>query len=162
MMTRVLIHEWVTGGGLAGAPMPASWAREGRAMRRAIADDFHRAGGVEVVMTLDARFAAERHPFQVVAVAGGEEIPTLERLAAASDFTAVIAPETGGVLEDRLARVERVGRSLGSTPAAVALAGDKLRLAEHLRARRVRTPPTVRVHPDGGIPARLAFPAVPT
>ena len=27
----VLVHEWVTGGGLAGMPLPASWEREGRA-----------------------------------------------------------------------------------------------------------------------------------
>ena len=32
----VLVHEWVTGGGLAGMPLPASWVREGGAMRRAI------------------------------------------------------------------------------------------------------------------------------
>ena len=36
----VLVHEWVTGGGLAGMPLPASWEREGSAMRRAIARDF--------------------------------------------------------------------------------------------------------------------------
>ena len=30
----VLVHEWVTGGGLAGKPLPASWEREGSAMRR--------------------------------------------------------------------------------------------------------------------------------
>ena len=36
----ILVYEWVTGGGLAGSPLPGSWAAEGRAMRRAIAADF--------------------------------------------------------------------------------------------------------------------------
>ena len=48
MMTRVLTHEWVTGGGLAGSETPLTWAAEGRTMRRAIAADFARVKGVEV------------------------------------------------------------------------------------------------------------------
>ena len=36
----VLVHEWVTGGGMAGMALPASWEREGSAMRRAIAREF--------------------------------------------------------------------------------------------------------------------------
>src|SRR5437016_4389524 len=93
MPTKVLIHEWVTGGGLAGRVLPASWAAEGRAMRRAIARDFDRVEGVDVVMTRDARFSEERHPWRVVPVAEGEEIATLKRLASECDLTLVVAPE---------------------------------------------------------------------
>ena len=42
---NILIHEWVTGGGLAGSCLTASWAAEGRAMRRSIAADFAALAG---------------------------------------------------------------------------------------------------------------------
>jgi predicted ATP-grasp superfamily ATP-dependent carboligase len=65
-------------------------------------------------------------------------------LAAAADWTLVVAPEADGALPSLLDRIEQArGRSLGSTPAAARLAGDKLRLAERLRERGVPTPPSV-------------------
>src|SRR4051794_3302211 len=72
--TTVLVHEWVTGGGLAGSALPASWAAEGRAMRLAIARDFAGVPGVDVVMTRDARLPPDTGPWKVVAIGpGGEE-----------------------------------------------------------------------------------------
>jgi predicted ATP-grasp superfamily ATP-dependent carboligase len=94
---RVLIHEWVTGGGLAGQPLAPSWAREGRAMRRALAGEFASAEGVEVVVTLDPRFATDDVPGRAVVVGPGGEGRMLFDLAAGCDFTLLIAPETGGV-----------------------------------------------------------------
>src|SRR4051794_17830316 len=83
----ILIYEGVTGGGLAGQPLPPSWAAEGHAMRRAIAGDFASLGDVQVVMTLDARFEQENGPWTVVPVNPGEESQTLLRLAAEVDYT---------------------------------------------------------------------------
>ena len=41
----------------------------------------------------------------------------LEYLATESDYTVLIAPETGGVLADRTRTIERLGTiGLGSTP----------------------------------------------
>ncbi len=61
MALVVLVHEWVTGGGLSGSPLPASWEREGSAMRRAIAAEFAALSTeeIKVVMTLDARLPEE-------------------------------------------------------------------------------------------------------
>src|SRR3954452_10376991 len=78
----VLVHEWVTGGGLAGRPMPASWAAEGHAMRRAIAGDFAALPGVRVVVTLDDRFPEEPGPWSVVRIGAGREGATFPRLVA--------------------------------------------------------------------------------
>src|SRR3954464_11565256 len=69
---QVLVHEWVTGGGLAGSPLPASWAAEGRAMRRAIARDFASLPEVRVVVTLDDRQPDDPGPWTVVRVGPGE------------------------------------------------------------------------------------------
>src|ERR1700687_611488 len=69
----VLVHEWVTGGGLAGSPLPVSWAAEGRAMRRAIAAEFAGLRGrpARVVVTLDARLPEDPGPWLVARIAQG-------------------------------------------------------------------------------------------
>lgn len=157
----VLVHEWVTGGGLAGAALPASWAAEGSAMRRAIAADFAGVPGVRVVMTLDARLGPEPGPWTVVPAGPGFEPELLARIAGDADYTVLVAPETGGVLADRTRLLERAGaRLLGSTVEAVELAGDKLALAARLRACGVVTPESVRVNPAAGLPRAFLYPAV--
>src|SRR5262245_25792257 len=83
----VVIHEYVTGGGLAGQDLPESWAAEGRAMRIAAARDFAAVRGVRVVMTLDARFPEEPGPWKIVPIAPGEERSTLTALARDSAAT---------------------------------------------------------------------------
>ena len=161
MAIKVLIHEWVTGGGLAGSPLPDGWAAEGRTMRRALADDFQKVAGVEVVMTLDARFRTTSPPYRVVSVARNEETATLARLSADADFTLVIAPETGGVLAARARLIESAGgRSLGASASAVSLSGNKLRLAAHFLAHGVRTIPTALWRIADVFPSSMAFPAV--
>jgi predicted ATP-grasp superfamily ATP-dependent carboligase len=157
----ILIHEWVTGGGLAGHALPRSWAAEGAAMRRTIAADFAAVPCVHVLVTLDARFAEDPGPWSIVPVGPDEEDATLCRLASAADYTVLIAPETGGILADRSRTLASVGaRSVGSSPDAVAMTGDKLRLARHLVRCGVATPPGREVTPRLGLPADFPYPAV--
>ncbi len=151
----IFIHEYVTGGGLAGSPLPASWAAEGGAIRRALVAEFAAVPGVEVVATLDARLDPAGSPChaatRIITDPGAGDF---DRLAAEADATLAVGPETGGVLLDLARRVERLGgRSLGSRPEAVELAADKLRLARHLEARGIPTPPTRPFDPDGRLPA---------
>ncbi len=158
---QVLVHEWVTGGGLAGSPSPASWAAEGRAMRRSIAADFASLPHVRVVITLDESQPDEPGPWSVVRVGPGEEPDRFASLAAHADFTALIAPESGGVLADRARAIERAGgRSLGSSPAAIELTGNKLRLGAHLADRGIASPPCRCVNPSLGLPDVYPYPAV--
>jgi predicted ATP-grasp superfamily ATP-dependent carboligase len=157
----ILVHEWVTGGGLAGTALPPSWAAEGAAMRRAIAADFSAVPGVHVVVTLDARFQEQPGPWSIVPVGPDEEEATLRRLAAVADYTVLIAPETGGTLADRSRTIASAGgRGLGSSPGAIALTGDKLRLGRHLAQRGIATPACQQVTPRLGLPAHFPYPAV--
>lgn len=157
----IFIHEYVTGGGLAGAEMPRTLAAEGAAMRRALAADFAAVDGVRVVTTLDDRLDPEPGPWDVVRVGPGRELEAFARLAADAEHTLPIAPETGGILRDRAALLAREGRrSLGSTPDALALAGDKLRLGRWLAGLGIATPETLRVVPAAGLPESFPFPAV--
>lgn len=155
----VLIHEHISGGGLA-EPLPASWLAEGSAMRRALAEDFT-AARARVITTRDDRLPPDSDPGEVVRVAPGSGCAAVVRIAREVDFTIVIAPETGGLLADLTRAVaESGGRSLGGSPEAIDLAGDKLRLADHLERAGVPTPPSRRVRPAEGLPRDFPYPAV--
>ena len=84
----VLIHEWVTGGGLAGMPLPASWEREGSAMRRTIARDFAALPSreIKVAMTVDARLPEEPGPWELEPIAQGEHEAQLHEARACGRF----------------------------------------------------------------------------
>jgi predicted ATP-grasp superfamily ATP-dependent carboligase len=151
----VVIHEYVTGGGLAGQDLPESWAAEGCAMRRAVARDFAAVRGVKVVVTLDARFRGEPGPWEIVRIGPGEERATLTRLARAAHATLPIAPETDGLLYQRVQWIQWArGRALasaagglvfagGSTEGPLLVAASKHLLADVLLSAGVRTPPVL-------------------
>ena len=96
----VLVHEWVTGGGLAGIAA----ARLVGARRQCDAPGDRRVilprlsiEEIKVVMTLDARLPAEPGPWRVEPIAPGEHGRKLRELCRRADFTVLIAPETRGV-----------------------------------------------------------------
>jgi predicted ATP-grasp superfamily ATP-dependent carboligase len=157
----ILIHEFVTGGGLADSALPASWALEGSAMRRALAQDFSSLEGVSVVMTVDARLPDEPGPWRGVRVGPNEEVAMFAKFAAECDDTLCVAPETGGVLAARARTIEQVGgRSLGSRPEAIARFGDKFQTTEYLQRLSVETLLSIRVVPRTGLPRDHPYPAV--
>jgi tyramine---L-glutamate ligase len=159
----ILVHEWVTGGGLAGLPLPPSWAAEGSAMRKAIASDFASLARVEVrvIITLDARLQDDPGPWNIERIAEGQETGRVGELAQAADFTVVIAPETTGILGRLTRNLQRAGaRVLGSSPEAIDLTGDKAQLAEWLQAQGIDTPRSRTIIPWAGLPIDAEYPAV--
>ncbi len=131
-------------------------------MRRAVVDDFASVPGVRVVATLDARLGPGADPPGVAVRIITDRGPgAFEALAAGADWTALIAPETGGVLAGLARSIERAGgRSLGSGPGAIGLVGDKARLAAHLLRAGIPTPPTRVVVPALGLPEDWGGPIV--
>jgi predicted ATP-grasp superfamily ATP-dependent carboligase len=135
---RVFVYEHVSAGGLR-ADEPESLRREGQAMLDAVCADFRIVPAVEVVtVSAPGRF---------------------RETAACSDWTLVIAPESG----DQLCRLSQAvldagGRLLGSRPDAIALTGDKLATAQYWRTRGVAHPRTELI--DMGEPARFGPPWV--
>jgi tyramine---L-glutamate ligase len=159
----ILVHEWVTGGGLAGEPLPSSWAAEGRTMRRAIAADFAAlpANHARVVVTLDSRLPDDPGPWTIERIEPGQSPHRVCELAAMADFTVLVAPETTGILARLTREFQAAGaRVLGSTPEAVDLTGDKDRLARRLRDVGIPTPRSRTVIPASGLPADMSYPAV--
>lgn len=132
-MPRVFVYEHVTATGLGRDPSSAEHSLfvEGRAMLSAVSADFAAVPGVEV-LTLPAGVSPSDHA------------DTFARLAASADWSLVIAPETGGVLE-RLARevLAAGGRLLGPKPTDIRAAADKDLLGRVWRRHGVPTPRTV-------------------
>lgn len=161
----ILVHEWVTGGGAADETLPPSWIAEGEAMRRAIAGEFAALDGgrSRVIVTLDARLDDDPGPWEVHRIHGPREhrMRRVVQMAREADFTVLVAPETMGFLRDLTSMIQNAGgRVLGSSPGAVELAGDKLRLSGWLAERRIDTPPCRRVRPSLGLPPDAVYPAV--
>ena len=114
-------------------------AAEGAAMLRAALTDLAAIPGTEVAtVTKPAEF---RHRVRW------------------ADAVLVIAPETGGLLAQRTRAVEAEGKLLlGSSSAAVALAGDKLLTCRTLQQYGIPTPDTQPTATS--LPAGWRFPAV--
>lgn len=143
---RLFVSEYVCSGAWPEARLPASLAREGRAMLTAFADDCSRIPGYDVVITWDApRFGAWEHAgVRAVEIANpGDEWRQFDTLSAECDATCVIAPELDNLLAMRCRAVlDAGGRLLNAAPEAIELCSDKLLLAAELGRIGVATIPT--------------------
>lgn len=162
-VASVFLYELVTGGGLLGEPLPSSLLAEGHAMLAALAADFALLPGVQLTSLRDHRLPAPAlagcHFETVSSVA--EEQAAFDRLAATSDWTLLIAPESEGLLLTRAKRVEAAGgRLLGPGPEFIALAADKQRTAEFLAASGVPVPTGRLLSSGDTLPADFSYPAV--
>src|SRR5262245_10627025 len=105
---RVFVSEYLCSGAPAGRRGAASLHAEGRAMLRALLEDFARCPGVTAATAADPALApllprrVEFHP----AAGPAEEERAFREQARAADFTLVIAPEFDGLLEARCRRAE--------------------------------------------------------
>ncbi len=136
---RILVHEFVSGGGLAGRDVPASLGREGLAMLTALVADLAAIRRHQIVTTVDPRFPLPTPPgVEVVTLSPGSDgSVTLDALIASADAVWLVAPETDRCLERLAARVERKGRTLlGSGATAIRRASDKARLPRRLARHR--------------------------
>jgi predicted ATP-grasp superfamily ATP-dependent carboligase len=154
---RVFVCEFVTGGGLAGRPLPPGLCREGDMMLQALVKDLAELPGLEVAVTRDRRLPAPGLPCAMSWVDAGDD-PWALWHAAITDADAVwpIAPETDGLLARLSDLVVASDRSLlGCRPDAVRLTASKRRTAEHLAAQGVAVVPTFPLTAAlaGGLPA---------
>jgi predicted ATP-grasp superfamily ATP-dependent carboligase len=142
---KLLLYEWCTAGGLvdtAGAPSDSGIRTEGWLMAHAVGNDVARDADLQVEVLVDATCPLDLPPGMTVrAVPPGEEVACLLAASAAADWTLLIAPETDGILADRVARCRAAGgRVLAGDPAFIAVAADKQFTALALAAAGVPVP----------------------
>jgi len=112
---KILVFEYISGGGLAGETIPDSLAREGRMMLQALLHDLKGLPGIQVLLPLDARCTELEVPAETEILrigdreALGQWIPPLINRV---DAVWPIAPETGGALAELVERVEAQGKIL--------------------------------------------------
>jgi predicted ATP-grasp superfamily ATP-dependent carboligase len=141
---RVLVCEYVTGGGFAGQALPEGLRHEGELMLRSLVRDLADVDGVDLLVSRDARLPAPGLPSELVPVAAGEDCWRVWAEAVAKvDAVWPVAPETGGILLRLSELAVRAGKMLlGSQPEAVRLCGSKLETASRLGECGIPVVPT--------------------
>jgi predicted ATP-grasp superfamily ATP-dependent carboligase len=140
---RLLVIEFVTGGGFAGTALPESLAAEGEMMLQAVLADLHATPEVSVCVARDARLSALPSWCDVLAVDGSAWDRWADSLDP-MDAVLPIAPETDGVLERLNGLVLAHGRQLlGCAPTAVHVAASKTRTAAELHRAGIAVIPTM-------------------
>ncbi len=149
-MTRLFLHEFVSGGG----PLPAGMSqaaqaellREGVAMRDALLADLLQCPGVQITCATSDRLeaglppVARGAPVQAVTPGAGEDTPTfVRRLARSHDAAWIIAPETGQCLASLHAAVG-ASRWIGCDAQAIGIAASKQATRSWLHRVGVPTP----------------------
>jgi predicted ATP-grasp superfamily ATP-dependent carboligase len=147
--------------------VPAGLAVEGRAMLGALLHDGLRADDLELTLLLDDAVDVPLTPgighgrVTVIRVPDGEERHCLAEAAAAADWTVVVAPETNGILADRVALARAAGgRVAGADGPLITLAADKQATALALAAAGVAVPAGVLLPAGARLPGAFRRPAV--
>ena len=152
---RLLVYEYVSGGGCAGQPISPSVLSEGFAMLRSIVSDFKSADH-EVTVLLDTRLSKLNPPivadYTIPIFYPQEAEKFLVNAAKINDAVYVIAPETGQTLQSIVELVEHIGKvSLNCDASAIQKVADKTVLYETLKKNGLSTPNTGVLNVDGGL-----------
>lgn len=150
---RILVSEYVCGGGWNSGTRPESLVREGGAMLTAIVRDLASLPDVEVLTTWDQTVGES--PFHGVPQVTCESVSSPEeehrRISSLADIAnvgLVIAPEFGGLLKQRCRDLREMQLPLlNAAPGALQLCADKLELYRRLESQRIPTIPTEPIGP---------------
>ncbi|MFM7136154.1 MAG: ATP-grasp domain-containing protein, partial [Planctomycetota bacterium] len=157
---RVLLYEWCSSGGLVeDAP---TIAREGRMMLEALAADAMKGPGLEIAVLVDASRPLDLPPrSKQLAVAPGDDRAALVAAATHADWTLIVAPESNGILLDRVRAVRSAGgRVLAPADRVIATAADKQLTIDTLAARGLPVPAGRSLAAGEAMPAGFRLPAV--
>lgn len=146
---RVLIFEYITGGGLNTSDLPESLAREGLLMLQSLITDLAGIDTVEPLIMLDCRMMGRlsSSPESVHIIRPEQEChQEFTRLVSLCDAVWPIAPESDSILQTLCEEVGRSGKILLTSPAsAVAIVGNKWLTYGHLRRHSIATIETQRL-----------------
>lgn len=150
---RVLVFEYLTGGGCGESAMLAKLAAEGDVMLLAVVRDLLEVEGVEVLVLRDRRLPWPRQDVEIHWVDDDWQSAWAWALGCC-DAVLPIAPETDGILERLCAGVEARGRYLlNSSAAAVGLAADKQATLDRLAQSGIPVVPSWRAGERSSWPA---------
>jgi len=158
---KILVFEYITGGGMLGEAIPRALMREGELMLAALLGDLSELPEVRTVVLRDVRLPLSEQQFpgaKWVFVDRKDDLEHhLKDQIERCDAVWPIAPETGGILERLCRRVEVAGKTLlTSSGDAVSLAAGKLATVKRLENAGVPTVSTFTLSESNP----LVFPCV--
>lgn len=160
---KILVYEYLTGGGLLSQSADGSLFAEGRVMLAALVRDLLEAPNATLSVLLDARTTDTGLPDDsriaiITATSVAERDARWHEQLTQCDAAWVIAPETQNTLEELSRDVLDADRVLlTSPPDAVALTANKAATADRLRQFGIAVAPTLRAAQAG---EGLQFPVV--
>jgi predicted ATP-grasp superfamily ATP-dependent carboligase len=163
---HIFLYEWITGGGLVEdhGRLPASLLAEGSAMIRALAEDFAAIPNSKVSVLRDARLSdLPLRGCEVIDIHSTFDLRhDFDRLAAAADWSLVVAPEFDRILQSNVAQLRDAGaKSLNAADDFIAIASHKHQTAERLRAAGVAAPAGIILDADvEKLPEDFPYPGV--
>ena len=98
VLKKLLVCEFITGGGLGGAPLPQSLANEGVLMRDALLRDISELAQYEVTVMQDVRLTASEYAAHALNVQADDFLDVFNHALKEADVVWLIAPETNGAL----------------------------------------------------------------
>ena len=163
---RLFVWEYLSSGACPEAERFPSLATEGWAMWSSLVEDCARIPGLKVVSMLSAsrKNFHEGPAVQVHFVERADEEGALfPQLARQADAVCLIAPESDGILQQRVAMIEQIRQERGGIPdlwnatsSAISRCTDKYQLAQLWQQAGIPTPPTQLWDP----PCTLDYPCV--
>jgi tyramine---L-glutamate ligase len=164
---KILIFEYLTGGGFCASDLPASLAHEGGLMREALLNDFSALSEHEIVLLLDERCITQcvSQTIRVIPIKSTDDVfAVFVNTVQACDAVWIIAPETEHILFNFTQQVEVANKLLLSAPSSVInVCADKLQTFHVLTAHHIPTIPTQRLSDLPGfknLEGLLEFPLV--
>ncbi|MCX7099748.1 MAG: ATP-grasp domain-containing protein [Methylococcales bacterium] len=140
---KILVFEYITGGGFNKQALPDTLASEGRLMVQALLANLLALEGVSIRLMLDSRLEGQIDTTAIEAfIIQSDQNCHAEftRLIAGCDAVWPIAPEFDGILQALCETVEKSGKTLLSPPAnAVAITGNKWATYQHLSHHGIAT-----------------------
>ena len=145
---RILVFEFITGGGLIGATVPATLLLEGGMMRNAVLADLASIPGIDVTLTRDSRCPwpdaklPTRHFEPTIGESGFD---LFQRALVDVEVVWPIAPETGGALARLASLAREAGKYLCLSDAeTLAICASKYETASVLQKACVNVVPSFR------------------
>ncbi len=140
---KILVFEYITGGGFNRQELPGSLAGEGSLMLNALLDNLMRLNKLEITIMRDWRLEVLPGVHNVIIGPEHDVTEEFARLVKQADRVWPIAPEFDGILQNLCQKVEALGKILlTSASTAVAVAGNKFKTYELLNRHRISTVPT--------------------
>ncbi|MDO8846324.1 MAG: ATP-grasp domain-containing protein [Methylicorpusculum sp.] len=151
---KLLVFEYITGGGCCSELVPEHLVNEGLLMLTALLRDLAELDDVQVTVMLDARIlnsiSFDFTRFRTVPVyAEPDWIALMEMLLPSCDAVWPVAPEINNTLLNLTQRINAHGKILlSSSEQAVALTANKFNTWEILAAHGIKAVPTERYHSE--------------